>query len=630
MISEEVIREAQIELRRRRARRTLIDFVKYVGEGWYKVDQFHEHLASQLQLAFEGKIRKLMIFAPPQHGKLISHDTPILTTDGWKTHGDLKPGDYVFGHDGQPVPVIAVSEEDFADHEIEFSNGEKIKCHALHEWLVGDKIIETRQLLNILSKGAVEIKDWKKGKNRAISKIEKIDPTPGKCIQVEGGVYLVGETLIPTHNSQLASIFFPAFWLANKPDDPIIITSYGAQLAFNFSKKCRSLFSDPYFKELFPNVKLKTDSKNVQHWMLAPPHRGQVVAAGVGGPITGHGARLGIIDDPIENWQQAQSLAVRERVWDWYQSTFRNRIWEDGVIIIIMTRWHEDDLAGRLLKTQAEEWTVLRYTALAKSRQELNLENAMLGLPPTGTGDILGREPGEALAPSRFSADELVRIKKDVGPIKWAAQYDGVPQVSTGSVVKREWFKYIDTVPNGLKLVRYWDLAASSGKRAKRTAGVLMGKNERGEFFILDVVFGKWDIAERNRRIRETALDDYDFYGNVDQVFEREPSASGIVSFDVIKKALPEFDVYSDLVRGSKDTRMEPFLNALASGKVFIFRAGWNMAYIHELLLLPNGEYRDMADATSGAFNWLESHNKGFNKIVTVGHHNKTVLSQIG
>src|SRR5439155_1770276 len=147
----------------------------------------------------------------------------------------------------------------------------------------------------------------------------------------------------------------------------------------------------------FPGIRTRRDSRAVNHWQL-DGHRGGLLATGVGGPITGHGGLLGIVDDPHENWEQAQSATIREKIWEWYRTTFRTRIWEGGAIVLIQTRWHEDDLAGRRLAEWRGEWTVLRLPALAETQAERDYHNARLGLP-VGVPDPLGRMPGEPLCP---------------------------------------------------------------------------------------------------------------------------------------------------------------------------------------------------------------------------------------
>jgi hypothetical protein len=167
--------------------------------------------------------------------------------------------------------------------------------------------------------------------------------------------------------------------------------------------------------------------------------------------LTGHGGKLGIVDDPFENWAQAQSEVIRDSVWEWYRTTFRTRIWEGGAIVIIMTRWNEDDLAGRLLQTQGDQWTVLRLPAIAETQDDRDKNNAYLGLP-VGEGDPLDRDPGEALCPNLYSIEALHALRDDVGSQGWAAEYQGVPRALEGNRFKRGWFPLLIR-PQSMRLV---------------------------------------------------------------------------------------------------------------------------------------------------------------------------------
>ena len=179
--------------------------------------------------------------------------------------------------------------------------------------------------------------------------------------------------------------------------------------------------------------------------------------------------------DPFESWEHAQSEAVRRKTAEWYHNTFRPRVWEKGCIILIMTRWHEDDLAGRLLAEQAGEWTVLRLPALAETQEERDENNRRLH-QPQGIPDPLGREPGQPLCPSRYSKPALLALQTDVGSLGWTAEYQGVPRNAEGNRFKRPWFPIVDAIPATIKKrVRYWDKAATENGGCY-TAGVLMDK----------------------------------------------------------------------------------------------------------------------------------------------------------
>lgn len=243
----------------------------------------------------------------------------------------------------------------------------------------------------------------------------------------------------PQHGkSELVSVRLPAFWMGRRPEDPVLLASYAASLAEGKSRYAREIVESTAFQCLFPRLRTRQDSRAVDEWHLAE-HRAYMKAVGVGGPVTGHGGMLGIIDDPFENWEKAQSKTIREKVWDWWRATFRTRIWENGAIVLIMTRWHPDDLAGRLLDEQGSEWDVLRLPAVAETQEERDEASRVLHLP-LGQPDPLGREPGEPLAPRRFSSVALAALKRDVGSLAWYAEYQGFPHEIEGNLFKRGWF----------------------------------------------------------------------------------------------------------------------------------------------------------------------------------------------
>jgi predicted phage terminase large subunit-like protein len=408
-----------------------------------------------------------------------------------------------------------------------------------------------------------------------------------------------------TGKSQLVSVHFPAFWLGQRPDDPVILTGYGASLAHAKSWEARNLVESPAFGALFPGVRTDESSRARDFWRIAG-RRGGVVAAGVGGPITGHGAKLGLIDDPFENWEQAQSPVIREKVWQWWRSTFRTRIWEGGAVVLITTRWHEDDLAGRLLQDQGDRWTVLRLPALAETQAERDENNARLGLP-TGQPDPLGRAPGEPVCPLRFSLAALRAIQADVGAQAWHAQYQGVPRPPEGQRFRRGWFEIVGEVPAGARRVRYWDKAGTPGAGAY-SAGLLMavvGARPDWTFYVEDVARGRWSSGEREKVIHQTAELDAERFGHVETVVEQEPGSGGKESAENTVANLAGFPVYADRVTGDKDVRLEPFAAQAEAGNVKLVRGPWNWEYLEEICAVPSGRFRDQADTSAGAFNRL-------------------------
>jgi len=409
----------------------------------------------------------------------------------------------------------------------------------------------------------------------------------------------------PQHGkSELVSVRLPAYWFGRHPDDPIILTSYAASLAHSKSRQARDVVESVAYEAVFGEnspyddpVRTRQDSRSVYEWRLVPPHRGVMVAAGVGGPITGHPAKLGIIDDPFENWEQARSATMREKAWEWYRGTFRTRIWEGGAIVVIMTRWHEDDLGGRLM--QQGGWEILRLPALAETQADRDANNKRMGLP-MGEGDPLGREADKPLSPRRFSRSTLIEIRDDVGSMVWTAEYQGSPRAPEGNRFKRSWFTIIATAPADADRVRYWDKAGTEDGGAY-TAGVRMASKD-GRIYIEDVVRGQWSSGQRERVMQQTAaMDDTD----LDIWIEQEPGSGGLESAEATIRNLAGYSVHKDKVTGDKDVRLEPFAAQAEAGNVYLVRGGWNSDWIEEMVTVPNGAHRDQADATAGAYNKL-------------------------
>lgn len=228
----------------------------------------------------------------------------------------------------------------------------------------------------------------------------------------------------PRHGkSELASVRFPAWYLGRNPDKKLIAASYGAGQAYKFSRKARNLMQSPAYRRLFPGSRVASDAGAVQFWALENLE-GQYAAAGIGGPITGEGADCILIDDPVKDHTAAMSLTIRENAYDWYVSTAYTRLNDErGAIILIQTRWHEDDLAGRLLQEMADggdQWTVIRFPALAEA------------------DDPLGREEGEALWPERFSTAALERTRHQ-NSMWFEAQYQQKPPEMAGGRFFRMW-----------------------------------------------------------------------------------------------------------------------------------------------------------------------------------------------
>jgi predicted phage terminase large subunit-like protein len=223
----------------------------------------------------------------------------------------------------------------------------------------------------------------------------------------------------PRHGkSELASRRFPAWYLGRNPGKQLIAASYNSDLAMDFGRDVRNIVGSEEFGEIFPGVGLSPDSKAANR--MNTNVGGSYIAAGVGTAVTGRGAHVALIDDPFKDRAEADSELRRELVWRWYQSTLYTRLMPGGAIVLIQTRWHEDDLAGRLIEASGDRWEVVELPAL---------------------------KDGKALWPEWYDETALARIKANIGPREWSALYQQQPQPDEGGFFQRAWFQPWDTLP---------------------------------------------------------------------------------------------------------------------------------------------------------------------------------------
>lgn len=421
MNNEHIEQLIRAELARRElARRSFKDYIHYVNPS-YQMKWFHNVISEKLELILEKKIKKLAIFVPPQHGKLLSINELCLTTKGWKKHGDLQEGDYVFGHDGKPKKVLANSgayEWDIV--LITFSNGLQIEASPEHEWVLenshGDTIIcESRDLTTHKD---YFIKRTVFGPSVFYVKSVTANGSKiGNCIQVEGGMYLAGPDLIPTHNSELASKLFPSFVIGKKPETKIALCSYSAELSEKINADVQGYISSEEYTQIFDHIRvpikgegskstgrldiMRRSEVRLTKWKKSG---GYVIARGVGGGTTGMTVDLLIIDDPVKDLEDANSVNIRDKAWEWYVAVGQTRIDNDASQILIQTRWHQDDLSGRILS---------KHGIYSESNPNGWVVVSLPGLKTEDHNDYDPRSVGEALWPEKHSAEKLLGIKSD-------------------------------------------------------------------------------------------------------------------------------------------------------------------------------------------------------------------------
>ena len=390
----------------------------------------------------------------------------------------------------------------------------------------------------------------------------------------------------PRHSkSQTTSEYFPAWYLGKYPDRSVILTSYESDYAASWGRKVRTLVEE-YGSSMFPNnITTRKDSRAANRWEIQG-HSGGMYTAGAGAALTGKGGELIIIDDPHKNDEEAASPTIQEKIWNWYQATLLTRLHPGGCIILIQTRWHTQDLAGRLLEHEKEKWTVLNLPAIAEDN------------------DPLDRLPGEPLWPERFPLAFLEDIKSTEKTYFWSALYQQHPYDEEGGMFKSEWFEIVESAPEGCRYIRAWDLAASENA-GDYTSGVLIGY-KNGLYYIVDVIWFQKKADDVNIQMEQTAQSD----GRKVRIrWEQEKGAAGANLTASLKKTIFKgFNADGVPVTGSKVVRAKPFSDAARAGLVKIVRSErWNRQFLEELKLFPYGPHDDKVDAASYAFTELES-----------------------
>lgn len=403
----------------------------------------------------------------------------------------------------------------------------------------------------------------------------------------------------PRHGkSELVSRLFAAYYLYRYPERWVGINSYAADLAYTLSRAARD-----NFREIGGDI--RGDAEAVKHWETTAG--GGLWAAGVGGPITGKGWNLGIIDDPLKNAEEASSETIRAKQQEWYGSTFYTREEpcsdEDssGALVVIQTRWHEADLSGYLLKEEEaddepEGWHIVSFAAIK--------EEADVTFPPTCTVEPDGRAIGEALCAERRPVEKLHKIRRRIGDYFFGALYQQQPRPHSGGMFQRPFLPIEDVAPVGGTYVRYWDKASAAPGKGDWTAGVLMQRTPDGRFWIEDVVRGQWPGDERNRIILQTAALDKQKYGPV-RIYVEQPPGLAKESTDAVVKMLAGYIVQADPVMKDKTERAEPLASQCRAGNVKMVNGRWNRDFLDEACSFPFGSHDDQVDAASGAFKWL-------------------------
>ena len=401
----------------------------------------------------------------------------------------------------------------------------------------------------------------------------------------------------PQHGkTQAITRWLTAWHLDRWPDKNVILTTYAGEYSVDLGRAVRDTLNS---SDLF-RAKVRNDSKSAQRFTTT--QGGNMFASGVGGPITGRGGHLMILDDPHKNWEEAHSVTLRKGMREWFDSVFYTRQQKNTTMICVMTRWCIDDMTDFLVKEHGDDWHVIKLKAIAE-------EN-----------DPMGRELGEALCPERYDIDDLMAIKNGTTSAVWSALYQQEPVPQGGNMFASENFAIVDEPPKlrELQLIRYWDMAASNDKGVANQAyscGVLMGRHRQdGYIYVLHVVRVRKDERMMRKLVRQTA--DLDSPA-IPVAMEQEPGSAGKAVIGYYKEnVLPGFKFDGDRPTGQKVVRAGPFASQVEIGKVRLVKGEWNGAYLDEMEAAPGGATMDQVDASSGAFNMIMGKRKSIAQML--------------
>lgn len=821
------------------ARRRLLPFIqrfrpKYMA-GWVHED-ICRRLERFLKQVEDGLEPRLMLNVPVRHGKLLADSTPMLTANrGWTTHGTLQPGDEVFGPDGVPTKVVAVSPPGAADVRVTMSDGASLLCHLNHEWTVYHrasqqwKTVETRYWMEpsrfgrrrqlksagrylyqlpsvsplqfpavqlpmhpyalgawlgdgsagkpcitgaasdahvieavvacgynisavcehsttkclttyfsgdnvenvglvprrngkipgrmsqeLMSLGVFHNKrippeylrapvrdrlellaglidtdghvDKKSGRIRIVTVSDELRDdimalvrslgmqcgcysqapslstsgiqgrrtthyvsfTPtlavptrlprkkiagkareavavvsvewaeqkavGRCIQVArtDGLYLAGDKLTPTHNSEIGSRHFAPWVMGKHPDWEIIAASGSQSLALSFSRYVRDLVRDPSYQAVFPDMKLDTSSQSVENWNTMSG--GGYLAAGVGTMITGRGCHILLLDDVVKDAEAADSQVIRDATWEWYMSTALTRLAPGGGVLGIMTTWNEDDWAGRVKQVMAtgdgDKFEIISYPAINETGDEYILEDdAIVQIPPGAPvpkGARLTRPHNTALHPSRYTLESLRKRKANYYALGqqrwWEALYQQNPTPEGGVFFTKDMFVEYTHAPkrHGRVVLQAWDFAITEKQSSDWTVGITGLLDEYDTLYILDV----WRFKTDDGIELGTAIVTYAQMHGADQIAVEDGQIWKAIkaNFDKAcetKKFYPSYEVIVPLT--DKRVRAQPLRGRMQQGKVqFPCRAPWYTEFKGELLRFQGGgKHDDQVDAAA-------------------------------
>lgn len=392
----------------------------------------------------------------------------------------------------------------------------------------------------------------------------------------------------PRHGkSELISKYFVAWYLLNYTDKRVILTSYEADFAASWGRKVKDIIGT--FASQF-KTRIRLDSNAANRFELI--QGGQLNTAGAGGAITGKGADVLIIDDPIKNIEEANSKVYRQKIWDWFTTTAFTRLEPNGAVVIIMTRWHYDDLVGRILNDEEEskKWTVLSLPAISSD--------------------------GKPLWPERFSLEKLNDIKKTLGSMFFSALYQQKPIATENQIYKSAWWKYYDATPAFDYVIQSWDTAFKTDEQNDYSVCTTWGVNSLG-YYLLDMYRDKIEFPELLRMVKVKAEE---FHPN-NILVEDKASGQSIIQTIRRETLLP---IKAIQVNADKITRAHLVIPCIEAGKVYLpLHASWLQTFHTEMEEFPMSQHDDIPDSLNQALSYAQQLSRSVVFSSNINHNNQ-------
>lgn len=405
--------------------------------------------------------------------------------------------------------------------------------------------------------------------------------------KVAAGIKRGGARIIvsvpPRHGkSRMLSIGTTVWTLEEFPEYFVGICSYGRDLSTDFSGAVRDQIEQNPEKL---DVRLRQGSNRIDRFLTN--RNGGVFAVGLGGPLTGRGFHVFLLDDYIKQLKEALSQTYKTYAWEWFRTTAMTRLEPGASVVIVATRWVEDDIIGMILKEDPESWDYVRIPAIAEE------------------GDVLGRVPGEPLFPERYPIAELERIKKLLGSRWFGAIYQQDPSDDESKITRKEWLRYADHLPsrNVLRWGRFWDLAGTQGG-GDYTCGLLAGGSKlAGRLFLADMQRVQYSPENTEKLVLQTAEKDGK---DVPIYIEEDPGAAGKIVISNYKKLLKGYQVTAIPTMVNKVVKAQGVAAGAERGDLVLQKAGWNKDFEDEWDSFgPDAAHDDQIDVVSDAWNTI-------------------------